>query len=320
MRIDVHAHYWTDAYLNIVAALGKADTDTQRGIGAGGRDELAARLKLMDRAGLDVQVLSAAPQLPYSNENKAAGVAARFVNGEYAALVAAHPDRSTTSVTPVYPSIKSARSTRATLQRDSVSRDRVGAMTRWQAERSQAGSRAYIERFDRLAADGADLDGEARMVDVLLSRRSRVLDAGCGTGRVGAELARRGHVVTAVDLDPVLIEEASKNADLDVRLGDLATLDLEGLQFDAIVAAGNVMVYLEPGTERAVLARLKAHLDPAGALVTGFATDRQYTLERFDADLAAIGLIVENRFSTWDLRPMQAGADWAVTVARARTA
>lgn len=158
------------------------------------------------------------------------------------------------------------------------------------------------------------------MVDALLPRHSRVLDAGCGTGRVGAELARRGHAVTAVDLDPVLIEEASKNTDLDVRLGDLATLDLEGMAFNAIVAAGNVMVYLEPGTERAVLARLKAHLDPAGALVTGFATDRQYSLEGFDADLDAVGLNVESRFSTWDLRPMRADADWAVTVARVRTA
>lgn len=158
------------------------------------------------------------------------------------------------------------------------------------------------------------------MVDALLKRNSRVLDAGCGTARVGAELARRGHAVTAVDLDPVLIEEASKNADLDVRLGDLATLDLEGMQFDAIVAAGNVMVYLAPGTERAVLARLVAHLGPAGVFVTGFATDRQYTLDGFDADLDAVGLKVESRFSTWDLRPMQAGADWAVTVARVKAA
>jgi 6-methylsalicylate decarboxylase len=93
MRIDVHAHYWTDAYLDMLVELGKTDTATQRGIGAGGGAELDARLELMDRAGIDVQVLSAAPQLPYGADADSAIAAARYVNDEYAALVAAHPDR-----------------------------------------------------------------------------------------------------------------------------------------------------------------------------------------------------------------------------------
>ena len=93
MRIDVHAHYWTDAYLDMLAELGRSDTATQRGMGAGGGDELAARLTLMDRAGIDIQVLSAAPQLPYGADADRAVAAARFVNDEYAALVSAHPDR-----------------------------------------------------------------------------------------------------------------------------------------------------------------------------------------------------------------------------------
>lgn len=93
MRIDVHAHYWTDQYLDRVAALGKTDTATQRGIGAGGGAELDARLRLMDRAGIDVQVLSAAPQLPYGLDTERAVAAARYVNDEYAAVVTAHPDR-----------------------------------------------------------------------------------------------------------------------------------------------------------------------------------------------------------------------------------
>lgn len=93
MRIDVHAHYWSDAYLDLLVGLGRLDTATQRGIGAGGGAELEARLKLMDRAGVDVQILSAAPQLPYSEDIPAAVAAARYVNDEYAGLVKAHPDR-----------------------------------------------------------------------------------------------------------------------------------------------------------------------------------------------------------------------------------
>jgi aminocarboxymuconate-semialdehyde decarboxylase len=93
MRIDVHAHYWTGAYLDMLVGLGKTDTATQRGIGAGDGAELTARLRLMDRAGVDLQVLSAAPQLPYGAYADRAVAAARHVNDEYAALVAAHPDR-----------------------------------------------------------------------------------------------------------------------------------------------------------------------------------------------------------------------------------
>ena len=66
---------------------------TQRGIGAGGGAELGARLQLMDRAGVDMQVLSAAPQLPYCGDPARARAAARYVNDEYAAVVAEHPDR-----------------------------------------------------------------------------------------------------------------------------------------------------------------------------------------------------------------------------------
>ncbi len=93
MRIDVHAHYWTGAYLDLLAGLGKADADAARGIGAGGGAELEARLRVMDRAGVQMQVLSACPQSPYGQDSQKAAWAARFVNDQYAELVQAHPDR-----------------------------------------------------------------------------------------------------------------------------------------------------------------------------------------------------------------------------------
>ncbi|MGW4478332.1 class I SAM-dependent DNA methyltransferase [Rhodococcus triatomae] len=189
-------------------------------------------------------------------------------------------------------------------------------MTRWERERDEDASRAYVARFEELAEQGADLHGESRMVDALLARGSRVLDAGCGTGRVGADLARRGHRVTGVDLDPVLLDAARATGLLDVVRADLATLALPGERFDAVVAAGNVMIFVEPGTEAAVCERFAAHLVPGGVLVAGFATGHRYTPDDFDADLAAVGLVREHRFATWDLRPWRADADWAVTVAR----
>ncbi|GAA5058498.1 amidohydrolase family protein [Nocardia callitridis] len=93
MRIDVHAHYWTDDYLDRLVELGKTDTDTQRGMGAGDGKELEARSALMDRAGVDMQILSASPQLPYGDDRQRAADTARFVNDQYASVVRKYPDR-----------------------------------------------------------------------------------------------------------------------------------------------------------------------------------------------------------------------------------
>src|SRR3984885_3620016 len=93
MRIDVHAHYWTEDYLDLLVGLGRADTGAARGLGAGGGAELAARLRLMDRAEVQMQVLSACPQVPYAEDMEKAVKAARFVNDQYAALVERYRDR-----------------------------------------------------------------------------------------------------------------------------------------------------------------------------------------------------------------------------------
>lgn len=189
---------------------------------------------------------------------------------------------------------------------------------RWFTEHGDDHASWYIERFRTMARDGADLAGEARFLDAMLARGSRVLDAGSGTGRVAAALADAGHTVVGVDVDPALV--AAAQADYPVPqfvVADLATLDLVGeAPFDAAVLAGNVLVFVTPGSEQQVLARVAAHVRPDGFLVVGFATDRDYGVPAFDADCAAAGLIVEHRFATWDLRPWRDDAPWAVTVLR----
>jgi len=172
-----------------------------------------------------------------------------------------------------------------------------------------------------MAAEGADLDGEARLLDAMLARGSRVLDAGCGPGRVGAELAARGHVVVGVDADRELIEAAQADHPGPTWLvADLAELDLaaegETEPFDAAVCAGNVMPFVAEGTEGLVLARIAEHLRDDGLLVVGFGLDRGYALVDFDAQAAAAGLVIEHRFATWDLRLWWDDAPFAVTVLR----
>ncbi|MEW2444248.1 class I SAM-dependent methyltransferase [Micromonospora marina] len=193
--------------------------------------------------------------------------------------------------------------------------------TRWVTDTKPGHSQWYVDRFRQLAAEGADLAGEARLLDALLPPGARVLDAGCGTGRVAAALAARGHDVVGVDADPTLVEAArADHPGPRFLVADLAELDLaaqgEAEPFDAAVLAGNVMVFVAPGTERDVLGRVAAHVRPDGLVVVGFATDRGYPVADLDADAIAAGLRPEHRFATWDLRPWRDDADFAVTVLR----
>ncbi|MGA8986757.1 class I SAM-dependent methyltransferase [Aeromicrobium sp.] len=188
---------------------------------------------------------------------------------------------------------------------------------RWFTETKDGHSQWYVRHFRRLAADGEDLAGEARLVDALIAPGSRILDAGCGPGRVGAELHARGHTVVGVDADEVLIAAAVEDhPGPEWLVADLTGLDLDGDLFDVAVVAGNVMVFLAAGTEQRVLERLAAHVRSGGRIVLGFALDRGYGLEAFDHDVEAAGLIVEQRFATWDLEPFDVGADFAVTILR----
>ncbi|MEU4220750.1 class I SAM-dependent methyltransferase [Actinoplanes sp. NPDC026623] len=177
-------------------------------------------------------------------------------------------------------------------------------------------SRWYIERFRTLARDGADLAGEARLIDAMVHRGARILDAGCGAGRVGGALAARGHAVTGVDLDPELIEAAEQDYPGPAwRVGDLAELELPE-RFDVVVCAGNVMTFVAPGTRREILRRMHGHLAESGRVVIGFGADRGYPFDEFLADAAAAGLTPDVLLSTWDLRPFSGTSDFIVALLR----
>lgn len=179
----------------------------------------------------------------------------------------------------------------------------------------------YVERFRSMARAGDDLVGEARLVDAMAHRGARILDAGCGPGRLGGYLTAASHHVVGVDVDPVLIEAAEQDYPGPTWLvGDLAELDLpaRGITepFDVIVSAGNVMPFLAPSTRVQVLTRLRAHLADDGQAAIGFGAGREYAFAQFFDDIAVAGFAPDLLLSTWDLRPFTDDSDFLVAVLR----
>ncbi len=172
----------------------------------------------------------------------------------------------------------------------------------------------YQERFDALEASGVAVHGEADFVMVFTP--CSVLDAGCGAGRVGRELATRGVEVVGVDLEETMVAAARRRRpDLEWLVADIATLDL-ARTFDVVVMAGNVPIFTPPGTHRALVAGCARHLAPGGLLVAGFQLGRGYEVDAYDTDCAAAGLELTERWSTWDRDPFPGDGGYAVSVHR----
>ena len=96
-------------------------------------------------------------------------------------------------------------------------------------------------------------------------RGARILDAGCGTGALAIEAARRGAEVVAIDISPTLIGLAQERAPRDLgagrvhfRVGDMLDPGL-GL-FDHVVAMDSLIHYNGEDIAR-TLASLAARTD-----------------------------------------------------------
>lgn len=175
----------------------------------------------------------------------------------------------------------------------------------WSRWRDQVDLDCYDERWARMAEAGENPHGEADLVSSY--RPASVLDGGCGTGRVGIELARRGVAVVGVDSDADMIAAArAKAPELEWLALDLADLDRPE-RFDVVVLAGNVVPYAERRAE--LVASCARHLESGGRLVAGFQLqDGWPTLDDYEGWCAAAGLVVEDRFGTWSREPYAGGA------------
>lgn len=183
------------------------------------------------------------------------------------------------------------------------------------ASRFDGASRAtsYDDKWQQMAAAGQNPHGE---VDFVMSYEPKsVLDAGCGTGRVAIELDRRGTDAAGSDIDAAMLAEAKAKAPhLRWEQANLAALELDRA-FDVVVMAGNIVLFVEPGTEAAVVEGAARHVGPGGRLIAGFSLGQGVTAEEWEQWVVDAGLQVEGRFSTWDGDAWHDGSNYLVSVA-----
>ena len=186
----------------------------------------------------------------------------------------------------------------------------------WSRWRDQVDLAGYDERWRRMAEAGENPHGEADLVSSY--RPASVLDAGCGTGRVAIELARRGVRVLGVDADPDMITAArAKAPELAWLRADLAGLVLDE-RFDVVVLAGNVVPYVAAEHRPAAIAACARVLADGGRLVAGFTLRPDWpTPAEYAGWCAAAGLVAEASYATWDGAPFEDGGDYLVVVHRA---
>jgi rhodanese-related sulfurtransferase len=186
---------------------------------------------------------------------------------------------------------------------------------RWAAWRREVDLEEYEARWARMAAGGQGVHGEADLIASL--GPGPVLDAGCGTGRVAIELARRRIDVVGVDLDPEMVAVArAKAPELTWLVADLATMQLDR-RFPIVAMAGNVLLFARPADHRLIIHTLASHLEPGGRMVAGFTLEPGgLGLAGYDELCRSCGLELEERWSTWDREPFTAGDGYHVSVHR----
>jgi SAM-dependent methyltransferase len=100
------------------------------------------------------------------------------------------------------------------------------------------------------------------------SASGAILDLGCGTGRVALHLARRGHAVSGLDVDPLLVaafNEQAATLPATAAVGDARDFDL-GAEFELVLAPMQLLQLFEGSAERLRCLRCAAAHLPAGGL------------------------------------------------------
>jgi SAM-dependent methyltransferase len=159
--------------------------------------------------------------------------------------------------------------------RDRLSRSGVNPRQGQDSPSTSEQTRLNIERWS--AGEHVDVYANRSLapVEVLILVRyrealsGRVIEVGCGAGRVLGYLERLGRAVYGVDVSPAMVNYCRlAYPGVDVRVGDIRALGgvVEG-PFDVIFAANNLLDVLDDAGRRSVLRTFHGLLAPDGVLI-----------------------------------------------------
>jgi SAM-dependent methyltransferase len=173
----------------------------------------------------------------------------------------------------------------------------------------------YERTYELRSAAGEDVHGEANFVTRFSP--GSVLDAGCGTGRVGRELHRRGVEVVGVDVDAEMLGTARDRCPSASWIeGDISAIRL-GRTFDIVLMAGNVINFVSPESRRQAVENMVRHLRPGGLLINGHSIRPDGCPPAVFAGWAeTAGLELVEHWSTWDQDAFVDGSEYSLTVHR----
>jgi SAM-dependent methyltransferase len=105
--------------------------------------------------------------------------------------------------------------------------------------------------------------GEPEIIDAAIPARSSILDLGCGTGRLAAPLAARGHTVLGVDASAEMLAHVEGVPTILARMEDLRL----ARRFDVVLLASHFVNAPDPADRRTVLDASRRHVRPTGQVV-----------------------------------------------------
>ena len=130
--------------------------------------------------------------------------------------------------------------------------------------------RPMIDRYDAAMAESPLTQVDIRFCEELFSAAGRLVDLGCGTGRLLVAMARRGMAVTGIDLSDAMLDQARRNLDAAGVAGELLKMNLAEL--DAVPDASfetAACLFSTYGMVRTAAARAKFLADVRRVLVPG---------------------------------------------------
>jgi len=186
-----------------------------------------------------------------------------------------------------------------------------GAVTTTKHRTQQETWRAFFAHpaYVQFATQILDAERTAREVAALareldLRPGSRVLDLGCGHGRIALPLARMGCAVTALDGSPALLDQAREAARAERLPIEFVAADMRDLDraecFDAVISVGTALGYVEDEADDAAALQAAARALASGGRLVVDTENREPKLRQAQRVWFDSGGVVVRCLRTYD--------------------